>query len=252
VEVIPGGNALVPESIKSNYGFYDSNRGVVLWEVSNNENFAEVLPGSSREVSFSVTPGPRQDSAFYDLVVNVYARRVAERSAQETLIGTTRVVAKYSSTVDINSQVSKSTAGFMDRGPVPPEVGAESTYTITLVAESGANELRNTVVETGLPPYVNWLDTYDADGTVTYNAVSKQLQWNIGDMEPAERAELTMQLSFTPSISQLGDDPILIKAQEIRANDGFTGALLQDGAQAVTTELSTELGFPPKNGEVIR
>jgi hypothetical protein len=252
VEVVPGGNTLTIDSIKSENGFYDSNRGVVLWEVSNNKDFAQVVPGGTRQVSFTVDQGPRLDNASYELVVNVYARRVAERSAQETLLGTVRAEAKYSSTVAINSQVSKSTAGFIDRGPVPPEVGKESTYTVTLVAEAGANELLNTVMETGLPVYVNWLDTYDADGAVTYNTVSKQLQWNIGDMSPGERKEFTMQLSLTPSVSQVKSSPVLLNTQQIRANDGFTRALLQDSARAVTTELSTEMGFPFKNGEVIR
>lgn len=252
VEAVPGGNALIPESIKSENGFYDSNKGVVRWEISNNQSFTQVLPGSSRTVNFTVNPGPRKDTASYEITVNVYARRVAERSAQETLIGTTRVEGKYSATVDINSQAGKNTSKFIDRGPVPPEVGKESTYTITLVAEAGANDLVNTVMETALPVYVNWLDAYEAPGTVVYNTVSKNLRWNIGDMKAGERKELTMQVSFTPSVSQVNSSPLLLNQQKIRANDRFTGGLLQESASAVTTELSTEMGFMKDNGKVIR
>ncbi len=252
VEIVPGGNALTEDSIKSNSGFYDSNSGTVRWEVSNNDSFDKVLPGGTRSLEFTVEPGPNYTTASFDMVVNVYARRVAESSAQEMLIGTVRAEAKYSATVAVNSQAGRGTAGFTDNGPVPPQVGETTSYTITLVAEAGANDMANAVVETSLPLYVNWLDAYDAEGTVTYNSVSKKIQWVIGDISLNQRKEMTFQVDLKPSVSQVGQAPVLVNTQNMRANDRFTGALLQDSAPAVTTELSTEMGFEEGNGDVIR
>lgn len=252
VEVIPEGNALDERSIRSNQGFYDSNNEKVRWEVSNNSSFSQVLPGDSRSLQFVVVPSAIRTTASFNMIVNVYARRVSESSAQETLIGTVVAEAKYSSTVTVGSQSSRNDQSFSDTGPIPPKVGETTTYTITLVAQAGANDVTSAVVNTSLPLYVNWLDAYEGDGAVTYNSISKQLQWVIGDIPSGQQQELTFQVSMQPSTSQIGTSPTLLNTQSVRANDRFTGQLLQESAPAVTTELSTEMGFAEENGKVIR
>lgn len=250
VEVVPGGNALKVDSISSLNGFYDSNTGTVRWETSNNPSFDRVLPGDTRQLSFTVNPGSTRTTAAFDLVVNVYARRVAETSAQETLVGTVGAEAKYSSSITLGSQAGRGSADFVERGVTPPKVGEETTYTLTLIAEAGANDAVDAVVNTSLPVYVQWLDLYDTEGTVTYNDVSKKLQWSIGTIAAGDRKELSFQVSIRPSVSQVGEQPVLLNTQNLHANDRFTGTLLQDTASAVTTELSSEMGYPRDNGKV--
>jgi hypothetical protein len=246
VEVVTGGNALNENSIQSSKGFYDSNTDTVRWGPANNSSFSQILPGDSRSLEFKVVPGTNRTTSSYDLVVNVYARRVAESSAVETLIGTLKAEAKYSSSVMLGSQVNVKT------GSIPPQVGKETTYTLTMVAEAGANDVTGAIVETSLPVYVNWLDEYDAEGEVTYNSVSKKLQWAVGDISSGQRKEMVFPVSILPSASQIRTSPVLLNGQSIRANDRFTSALLQDSVPAVTTRLSSELGYAKDDGEVIR
>lgn len=248
VEVVPGGNALSEDSISGGSGFYDSNTGTVRWEVSNNKTFSQILPGDSRALTFKVNPNSNKTTSSFDLVVNVYARRVAESSAAETLIGTSRIEGRFSSSVSLGSQVGRTG---VDTGPIPPTPGEVTTYTVTLIAEAGANDVTSAVVETSLPLYVSWLDKYDAEGSVTYNSVSKKIQWAAGDIPTGERKELIFQVSIKPSTSQLKQTPVLVNGQSIRVNDRFTGQLLQDSALPVTTELSTEMGFNKGNGVVV-
>jgi hypothetical protein len=246
VEVVPRGNALDEESIRSATGFYDSNTETVRWESSNNSSFGQILPGDTRSISFDVVPGNNRTTASYDLQVNIYARRVAESSAQETLIGTVRSEAKYSSSVILGSQAN------IQSGPIPPQVGQTTTYIMTVVAEAGANDMTGAIVETSLPVYANWLEDYSAEGEVTYNSVSKKLQWQIGDISSGQRKELVFPISIKPSVSQVQSSPVLINTQTMRANDRFTGALLQETSPAVTTRLSSELGYTVNDGRVIR
>jgi len=252
VEVVPEGNALDENSVQGNFGFYDSNTNSVRWEVSNNPTFAEVNPGDTRSLDFTIIQGQTKTTSAFDLVVNVYARRVAESSASEQLVGTVTREGKYSSSVALGSQAGRNVGRFGDAGPVPPKVEEVTTYTVTLVAEAGANDMTNAVVNTALPVYVNWLDEYDAEGQVTYNTVSKKLEWAVGDITNGQRKELIFQVSIQPSTSQIRTTPILINQQRIQANDRFTGELLQDTATPVTTELSTEAGFEEDNGKVVR
>ncbi len=252
VEVVPGGSALDETSVQGQNGFYDSNSGTVRWEVSNNPTFAEINPGDNRTLEFSVKQGQNKTTSSFHLVVNVYNTRVAESIEHNQLIGSVFAEGKYSATIDLASQAARGDSRFGDDGPIPPKVGQTTTYTMTLSAEAGANDMVNAVVETSLPLYINWLDAYEADGSVTYNTVSKKLQWVIGDISSGQRKEFVFQVSIQPSISQLGARPTLINRQYIRANDRFTGALLQDDVRAVTTELSRELGFQEDNGVVER
>ncbi|MEY3784234.1 MAG: hypothetical protein RLZZ230_556 [Candidatus Parcubacteria bacterium] len=251
VEVVLAGNALDEKSIKNSDGFYDSNKGTIRWEVSNNDTFARILPGDSRLLKFSVVPNSLRTAATYGLEVNVYARRVADSSALETLIGSNKAEAKYSTHVALSSQVGRNSSRFTDSGPIPPQVGEVTTYTLTMVAEAGANDVSGVVVETSLPLYVNWLNEVEANGSVIYNDVSKQIEWKVGDMKQGERKEANFQVSFTPSVSQIRSTAVLLNKQNLKAEDGFTKSLLQDSVLPVTTELSTEMGFIKGNGVVI-
>jgi len=251
VEVVPGGNALNEDSITSGNGFYDSNSGTVRWEVSNNSQFAEVNPGERRSLSFRVNPSAPQPTASYDLVVNVYARRVAETSATEQLIGTALIEAKYSSELFVGSQAGHGGV-FTASGPLPPVVGETTTYTLTMVAQAGVNDLTDVSLNTSLPVYVEWPDNVQGDGELIYNSVSKQIEWRPGNILSGNRAEVSFQVEFTPSLSQRGQAPLLIRSQSARATDRFTGERLQASADPVYTELSTEAGYEEDNGVVQR
>lgn len=252
VEVVPEGNALDENSVRGNKGFYDSNTNSVRWEVANNPSFSEINPGDKRTLEFIVYQGEQKTTSAFDLTVNVYARRVAESSAAELLVGTMTREGKYSSSVTLGSQAGRNVGRFGDAGPVPPQVGETTTYTLTLVAQAGANNMNNAVVNTALPVYVNWLDAYEAEGKVTYNTVSKKLEWAIGDITSGQRKELNFQVSIQPSTSQVGKTPVLLNQQRMKANDQFTGELLQDTSTPVLSELSAEAGFAEDNGRVVR
>ncbi len=244
VEVSPGGNALGADSIEAEYGFYDSNTGIIRWEVSNNANFMQLFPGETRRASFQITPQSDVGTASFNLVANIYARRVAEQNAEGQLVGSVSAEAKYSSSIKLGSQAN------LVSGPVPPTVGQQTSYEISLVAEAGTNDVTDAIITTALPVHVNWLNDYSGAGSLTYNSVSKQIEWKAGDVEVNQRKEMVFKVSILPSASQSGTTPILVNGQQMRAKDRFTGALLQASAAAITTELSTEAGYGVNNGRV--
>ena len=244
VEVIPSGNAFTAESIDAKEGFFDSNKNVIRWDVTNNPTFTQIKPGDSRKVEFSITPIKNVNTASFDITVNVYARRVAEASAQEQLIGTVTATGKYASLGTVAGQANLMT------GPVPPKVGQQSKYLITLVAEAGSNNMTGTKVETSLPTYIEWLNDYSGPGTVDYNSVSKKITWGVGDVSTGMRKELTFAVSLLPSVSQVGITPILVNRQFLTATDRFTNSTISTEAKEITAELSSEAGYPRGNGTI--
>jgi hypothetical protein len=242
VEVVPSGNALKLDSIESQRGYYDSNKGVVRWDVANNPGFAQVRAGDTRSLNFSILPNENKTTSSFDITINVYARRVAEQSAQEQLIGTVTAEAKYASTANLDSQVNHMT------GPLPPRVGQTTTYLVTIVAEGGGNDLTNATINTSLPTYVEWLNDYSGAGTLDYNPISKQLEWKAGDIKANTRKELVFSVSILPSVSQVGMVPVLVNRQTLRAIDRFTNTPLTADADQIHTELSREAGYQEGNG----
>lgn len=244
VEVVPSGNALGRDSIESGDGYYDSNKGVVRWEVASNPDFAQLLPGATRMLQFSILPDKNRQAASFDITINVYARRIAEPSAQEQLIGTVKATAKYSSSAALTASAKTQS------GPFPPKVGVASNYQIILSASAGSNDMTNTVIKTSLPSYVTWLNDYDGPGTISYNPVAKQLEWNVGDIDSQTAKELVFSVGLLPSLSQVGITPVLVNSQTLKATDRFTGTALNATFESVNTELPLESGYEEGNGIV--
>jgi hypothetical protein len=244
VEVVPSGNALGSESIESSEGYYDSNKGVVRWEVANNPDLAQLLPGASRMLQFSILPDKNRRAASFDITVNVYARRVAERSAQEQLIGTVKATAKYSSSALLTSKVKPQS------GPFPPKVGETSNYQVTLVASAGSNDMTNATVKTSLPSHMTWTNEYSGSGAMYFNPVTKQIEWNVGDIDSQSTKEMVFTVGILPSLSQVGITPILVNRQTLESTDRFTGTTLSAISDQLNTELPLESGYEEGNGIV--
>ncbi len=251
VTVNLSGNALDPASVDVTGGFYDSSTDTVRFDVTTNSNLEEVPAGAQRRFGFSMRPAPI-GTAQLEAEVNVFARRVSDSQAEERLIGSERMTVQYSSVIDTVARLSYDTGPFTNTGPIPPVAEEETTYTLTLVAEAGRNDVTDAQVTTSLPTYISWLDTYEGPGSVSYNSVNKELTWDIGSIAAEERAELALQVAFRPSISQVGNTPAILHRQHIRATDRFTGSVIRGEGDPVNAELPRSAGFERGNGEVRR
>lgn len=250
VDVKPEGNLIRDDLLIVSDGYYDASAKTIRHDVSGDSSLGEVGPGETREFIFRVKPDPGQTTASFTVKADVFARRVNEDRASESLIGTSQAEVKYSSEPTLGAELGYSNGPFTDSGAVPPIAGKETTYTVTLVAEAGVNDMTGTVVTTSLPQYVSWLDVTKGDGKVEFNPVSKQLKWTVGDVGANAKKTLSFQVSLLPSVTQVGRTAVVIGSQELRATDRFTGVGLRAREDDLANELSTELGFVRDNGVV--
>jgi Domain of unknown function DUF11 len=250
VEIRPEGNLIRDDLLTVADGYYDASSKVIRHEVSGDSSLAEVGPGQTREFTFRVKPDRGQSTASFKVSANVFARRVSEERASEALIGTSVAEVKYSSEADLGVELGYDNGPFRDTGAVPPVAGLATTYTITLVAEAGVNDMTGAVVTANLPQYISWLDVTKGDGRVEFNPVSKQLKWTAGDVSAKGKKTLSFQVSFLPSVTQVGRTAVVMGSQELKATDRFTGVALRAEGGALQNELSTELGFVRDNGIV--
>lgn len=250
VEVAVEGNVLVRDQVNVQNGFYDSVKDVIRFEPSGNRDLAAVAPGDTRTFSFSLQPSARTETPAFTLRANAFARRVSESAATEQLVGTAKSEVKYTSVVTINRELGRGNAAFVESGPFPPVADLATTYTVTLIAGAGGNDVTGATVATALPQYVSWQNQSAGDGTITFNPVSKEATWNIGDIEAGQQKQIQFQVSLLPSQNQIGSVPALLAASRFRATDRFTGDVIRAEAAPLSTELSTEAGFPKGNGVV--
>lgn len=248
VDLKPTGNLIRDDLLVVREGFYDASEQTIRFDASGNSRLAEVGPGETRSFSFEVKPDDRQQTASFAVSVSLYARRVDEQNAAESLIGSDLAEVKYSSTPEIGSQLEHGTGPFTDTGAIPPVAGRTTQYTATLVATAGVNDLTGVVVTAKLPQYVSWLDEYEGEGTVEFNTINKEIRWSAGDINAGRSEELTFQVGLLPSVTQVGRTAVVIGMQELRATDRFTGVALRATRSELSNELSTELGFTSGNG----
>lgn len=243
-----GGNALNEEDVSVRGGFYDSVANEIRWSQNTESQLAELLPGDTEDFSFDLTLNDVSATPEVETKVDVFAKRVASVNASEELIGTVSGSAKIETEVRLGSEVRRVPD---DAGPIPPQVETVTEYTINFLVEPTINDVSDAVITFQLPPYVTWQDESDGDGDVIYNPVSKEVTWDIGTISSAGAARLSVGVSLLPSVNQIGQIPTLINTQRLRATDRFTGTVVRTESAAKTTELSTELGFPLRNGTVV-
>jgi hypothetical protein len=249
VEVSVSGNVLSREQIIVENGFYDSTKDVVRFEVSGDRSLAEISPGQTKRFSFSIIPGVEQRTPAFVVTANAYARRVSENRVSEALIGTAKGEVRYTSSLSLERTLSRRSN---DSGPVPPVADQATTYTLTLEAGAGGNDVTGAVVTTSLPQFVNWTNVTSGAGSIVFNPVSKEITWTIGDIKAGEITTRTFQVSLTPSQNQIGSTPALVGVQRLRATDKFTGAVVRAEASSVSAELPESSGFGRDSGRVAR
>ena len=105
-------------------------------------------------------------------------------------------------------------------------------------------------VTTTLPQYVNWLDLVTSGDTVSYNTETRVLKWAIGDLDAGETADVSMQVSFKPSTSQIDRTPTLLDIQRLKATNRFTCTVIRDESSALTTRVSNVDGEEDRDGRV--
>lgn len=256
IEAVLSGNALDKTKVSAEGGFYDSTKSTIVWDSDSNTNLGEIIPGATKEVRFKITPSIAEALSRTPQVsvsVNVRGKRVREDAVPEELTGTITRTVKVESTTSLTSSALYSIGPFLNTGAVPPIAEKVTFYTLVFAIENGSNSVTDAFVEAKLPLYVTWLDQKGASaGTVSYNASTRVVSWKIGNLDAGKTESAAIQVSFLPSVSQVGTIPALATDQRFRATDRFTGTVLRATAPDLSTQLSMDPDTTKQDGRVQR
>ncbi len=151
----------------------------------------------------------------------------------------------------INSKLALSQKGFFqdgifgNSGPVPPEVGQTTSYTITWQLENYYNDVRDVKVKAILPQNVSLSSKIFPEeqlDRITFDSVSREIVWNVGDLVfgqgvLSQAPSISFQVNFNPTEDQRGEIAQLISPARIIGQDHWTGEVIQSAASYVDTSL---------------
>jgi hypothetical protein len=247
------GNGLDANTVNAAAGFYDSSTRTIIWDKGTVGDLGELAPGEQQTVDFSVR-GVNLDTAKTPQVsyqVSVSGRRVSETRVPQELTNIESRTIRFESVVSLSSQELYSTGPFRNDGPMPPRAEAATQYTTILQATNGSNALAEATVSMTLPSYVTWANVISSGDTITYNANTREALWRIGNLDANASVDAAFQLSFLPSVSQVGTVPTLVGEQSLRATDRFTGTVVRTTAGALTTRLPEDPDPNTHTGQVL-
>lgn len=254
-------------TVKSPDGFYRSSDNAVLWDkTTTSGNLASVASGGSGTVSFSFQMPPSevlQTIKNPNLTITVHAagKRLSESGVPESLQSTASQTIKVASDLGITAEGYYHENPFGASGPVPPQADEETTYAVLFNVTNTTSKITNAKLTAVLPNYVRSLGpTMYAPFSekVTFNRDDGSLTWIIGDIEPgagvngASPRQVAIAIGFTPSTSQIGTQPVILKDIYLSGTDAATGVAVSRKAADVTTNLVNDQGFSPTEAVVVR
>jgi len=249
-------------SVDAYDAFFRSVDNTIIWTPQTNTGFREVAPNASGKLSYSFELAPlgggtgaREPS--FELGFTVRARRSADKNeVQEVLIGQARRTIKFETDLQFSPRVAYSYGPFVNTGPHPPRVDAQTTYTIQWSIGNTTSELKDTQVRAVLPLNVNWLNKTEPEGEMTYNTVTREVVWRAGSIPAgtgasAPQRSIAFQIALTPSITQLGRELPLVQRVVAEGVDGFTGDVIEREVDEQTIKLVGDPMFPGDKAGVL-
>lgn len=246
------GNALNEFNVSSPEGYYDSSKNTISWDGTDTATLKEILPGENGKVTFSIEPSEDIESTpTITLNVTTRGQRIFEDRVPQELVGNTKQLIKIQSAATLLTKALYKNGSFTNEGPIPPKVEETTEYTLDFTIKSGNNKLGQGEMTAELPQYVKWLDKVTEGDDITYNANTRIVKWNIGDLDANSQETAAVQVSFTPSMSQVDLFPEILGRQYFTGIDTYTETAIKDSNAPISTVLMNEPSGGPSGGRVI-
>ena len=258
IELEIKGEAYDQRSVSVTKGAYRSYDNKAVWNSASLKDLASIAPGSSgkTQLGFSIkNPLPVYKQGDKDFSITVEARIVGFGTSDEfenkQIEDSAKKEIKIGSRLQAVGKTLHYSGPFQNSGEVPPKVGAETTYTIVWSLANNANDLAEAKITASLPPYVSKESSVSPeDSDLRFDEKNATLIWNVGDVPagtgiimPAQ--EVSFQISFSPSLTQTGETPVLVNSAKVEARDSFTDENISAEIPALTVKLS---GDPQSKG----
>lgn len=250
-------------SLDTKGGYYDNSSGTIMWNVSTISDFANLAPNKKGQVSFRIklkNSIPSGATGSKNLFVRVSGRlstpNVPSDVGGDEIFAESGLVTKISTQPTLKQTVYYNDPAFGSSGPLPPEVGKETSFTVHWQITNPGNDMSGVKISGKLPAGVNWKNIVSVGSgqpEPTFNANTSEVVWNLGVLPQGvgvtgAKYEASFQISIKPSTNQKGSPVLLIKDSKLSGVDTFTKQNIIVGP---ASDLSTDnLIDRPNEGQV--
>lgn len=236
-------------TLNSGNGYFDSSNNTIIWNSGSISDFGSLPPNKSGQLSFKVKIKPEITIGSQNLFVNITARlstsNVPPNVGGDEIFATSGATTKISTQPSFVGSAYYNDASFGSFGPLPPEVGKETVFTIHWQITNPGNEMSGVRASAILPTGVTWKNIVSVgigQPDLMFNKNTSEVVWNlgvlpqgVGVLTPAY--EGSFQVSVKPSSDQRGSPIVLLKNGKLVGTDIFT----KQSIIVNTKELSTNI-----------
>ena len=257
------GNAFDQKTVQGQQGFYNSADNTITWDKTSESQFAEVNPGDSGTVSFSLSPlslfsaaGGILNSPTINIEVDISGKQSVQGYATTSLTNSTSAAINIISDVGFSNKALYYSGPFTNTGPITPKAVSPTTYTIVWTLSDTANSISNAQVTSTLPSWITFVGPISpTTEDLTYDASTGQIVWNVdrilqGTGITSASRSVAFQVSLTPSISQVGTTPTIINSATLTGHDDFANVNVEVDKASLSTNLDSDSSFPTNGGIV--
>ncbi len=266
IEVRIVGDALDKSSVASSDGFYRSIDSTVHWDSQTTSALRSMTPGAQGSVTVvfgTLTKASPVMTALRNpeltLEVTVRGQRISESNVPEKLISTATTRIVINTDAAVTSRLTYKSGPFINTGSLPPQADKETTYTATWTLTNTTNELSGAEVIATLPSYVRFMNVIKpTTESVSFREIGGFVIWDVGTLKAgvgtnSAPREVSFQVAFLPSVSQVGREATLMGPAVLTGKDRSTGVELKfEGNRPLTTRLSTEPGLKPDHAMIVK
>ena len=230
------GDIFDPQTLKVTDGNFTLGDNSIVWDWKKTEALQFLDPQEEDKVEFWVRL--KTDMEIPSLAGNltimniVYLGQVKEE-----------FINKVNSKLEISQKGYFQDEIFGNTGPIPPQAGQATTYTINWQAKNYYNEVKNARVKAVLPSGVQLTGKiFPEDSRLTFDSQSREIVWEIGDLQIGQGVlnpapNISFQVSFTPASSQIGQTPEIIGQAAISGEDSWTNDAIISSSSGINTTL---------------
>ncbi|MBI2097545.1 MAG: DUF11 domain-containing protein [Candidatus Vogelbacteria bacterium] len=260
------GEILDPRSVTVSDGFWQSADNLIVWQSGTKPALARLSPGAGGQASFTFSTRSLLDAGAsrqliqnpnLELEIRFTGRQVTAGLPDESIESAVNQEIKINTILQLAAAARYSGGPFANTGPLPPRVGQETTYTIVWSVINSSNAVREAAVRATLPTYVRWLGAAaPAEEAVSFNEATGEVIWNLGVVEAGRGVvtaarEAAFQIALRPSVSQVGETPVLVVSPTLTGADTFTGEVLISSRRSLDTRLLNDSGFRSGDERVV-
>lgn len=242
-------------TLRLEQGAFNSESKTITWKAGDKSNLRFLGPGQGGIIRFSIKVKdtiPVSGANDKNFIISALAK--IDSPDIPTPVKTNKIIAGNEIDMKLTSKLLFSTKGFYNdssisnSGPIPAQVGKETTYTIRWMAGSVSNDVTGAKVETVLPTGVSMTGKiYPEDARLTYNERNNTIVWEIGNLSAgtgviSSPKEVAFQIKFIPSPEQGGaPSGDILGASVFSAKDVFTGEDLSVTSEKKSTILTEDI-----------